>query len=288
MADLLFDRFAVLKLFPQTVEKSKNGDVLRGTDPVGKAYPSRLEDGSTGFRIRFNIQKNVDRTPNYTTIEIYNLGPGSRSDFEQQNSLVVLEAGYGDRSEVIFRGNIARTRTSRSGPDYVTKIEAGDGLFRYNASRVDFSVAAGANFADVINTLKGAFGYGTGEQRGIPANRVIQNGRTFSGPTREQLDEVLESANLEWSVQDGNLVILPQGSASGVPAVLLSPETGLVGIPQQKDRGIEFRSLLNPKIKPYQNVAIVSKFIDGVFRCLTINHVGDTFSGTWETQVEAV
>lgn len=287
MSDQLFDRYAVLKVFPQRVETSPNGNLLVGTDPIGKAYPSRLDDGSPGFRIRFKIEKIIEPTPNPTSIFIYNLGPDSRALFEQVNNRIILEAGYGDRAEIIFRGNVSRTRTRRDGPDYVTQIEAADGLHEYTNARVDFSVNAGANFADVITTLKGALGVGDGEQRGIPANRVIQNGRTFSGPVRKQLDEVLDKEGLDWSIQDGSLVILPRGAASGTPALLLSPSTGLIGIPEQKDAGIEFKSLLNPKIKPFQRVAIASKFIDGTFRCLTVNHIGDTFSGPWETQVEA-
>lgn len=286
MANELFDRFAVLKVFPNRVRAGSTGVRLEETDPEGQAYPSRLEDGSPGFRIRFKVNKIIENTPNQNSIWIYNLGPDSRGIFGQINNTVILEAGYGDQSEVIFRGNISRTRTRKVGPDYVTHVECGDGLFAWTNSRIDVAFNAGTNIKDMVNTLKGALGVGSGEQREVPS-KTIPNGRVFSGPTRNHLSEVLENEEMDWSIQDGNLVILPKGASSGVPAILLSPSTGLVGIPEQKDVGIEFKALLNPKIKPFQNVVILSKFVNGTYRCLKVAHQGDTFSGQWETQVEA-
>jgi len=284
--ELLFERSAILKVFPNDVASSGTGLKINNTDPIGRAYPSRLDDGSPGFRIRFKVDKIVEPTPNPTSIYIYNLGPDSRAFFEQINNTIILEAGYLNSTEIIFRGNISRTRTRKVGPDYITQIEAADGLFETQNSRIDVSFGAGVNIKDMVTTLTSALGVNTGEKDGVP-NKTINHGRVFSGPTKNHLTEILGSEGLEWSIQDGGLVILPRGSASGTPALVLSPETGLLGIPEKMDVGIQFKALLNPKIKPFQNVLLQSKFINGVFRSVKVTHNGDTFEGPWQTDVEA-
>lgn len=287
MSEFLFDRIGILRLIPNQVTQVEAGVLRANPQPtLAKEYRSRLEDGSPGFRIRFSVNKISEPTPNTTSIFIYNLSSESRALFQQINNTVELEAGYGDSPELIFRGNIQRTRTRKIGPDYVTQIEAGDGLFNYTNSRIDVSVGAGVNYKDVVKTLTDAFGLAKGEQTGIPSKQIL-NGRVLSGPVRDQLSQVLGSEDLDWSIQDGGLVILPKNAASGTPAFVLSPDTGLLGIPEQKDAGIEFKSLLMPKLRPFQSVVVLSKFINGTYRCLNVTHDGDTFEGPWETKVEA-
>lgn len=284
-----FNRIAVLKVFQTVVSAAATGALsLSQVDQVGTAFPSVQADGSPGYRIRFRVDKVVEVTPNPTSIFIHNLGPDSRALFTP-NAVLVLEAGYAQSSEVIFRGNISRVRTRKEGVDYVTQIEAADGLFAVQNSKIDQSFRQAVSAQSVIDTLVGALGTG-GVERGqvsVPRPDVYSQGVVLSGRAVEQLRRVCDRSDLQFSIQDGKVMILPIGASNGTPAFVISSDTGMVGIPEKRDVGISFRALLNPKLMPFQPVILVSRFINGAFTAAKVIHTGDSAGGPWHSEVEA-
>lgn len=273
----LFDRFAVLNF---GMEGSK-----------GQSYASRIysqdpaDTGSPGFRISFKIEKDASSTVNKAEIRIYNLTSNSRGLAENPKNLIELFAGYGKEPKLLFRGNPSRIISSIGGPETITAFEVGDGLKSFQDSRVDVSFKQGTPARDVFQTLTNAMGLARGEQKDIP-QKAFPGGLSLSGPVREHMDYLTNKLDLEWSIQNGAVQILPKGKSTSQAAFLLSSETGLIGSPNKKDKGLECVSLLQPEINPGRTVEIKSKFVNGQFRVEKVSHEGDTSDTAWFTRIE--
>jgi hypothetical protein len=240
-----------------------------------------------GLRVKFSIEKSDESYPNKASISIYNLNPSSRAEVEKKGLALVLSVGYGLELEDIFNGDIARPITVLEGPDYVTTFEVGDGEKAFQSSRVDVTYKEGTSMKDIFQGLATSLGQTIKDFSQIGPEKIL-NGLSLSGLSRSHLDELTAKSGLEWSIQDNALQVIKKGGSTNEQAVLLSPESGLIGIPKKKAEGIEFSSLLMPSIRPGRKVMLQSKFISGVFRCEKVTHKGDTHENDWFTTVEAV
>lgn len=263
-----------------------------------------------GLRFKFQIEKTSDPTPNKAKIQIYNLAPATRASLENKKITTILSAGYGriiDRSvntmANIFRGDGLKSYTSKEGADYITHIETADGFNGFTLGNIDQSFAEGVKGSTIVDALISSMGLGKGDTSGLPENLDYLNGFVASGLSRDVLDDVVDKAEAEWSIQDGQVQILPKGQPNREEAVLLASaygpdrvNTGIVGSPtrsgfqnsaNKKDSGIEFVSLLQPEIRPGRRVRIETREVLGTFVCRKVTHEGDTRSGPWHTKGEA-
>lgn len=267
----------------------------------GQVDPLQIQ----GLRIVFKIEKTLEKTPNNSTIDVYNLSEKSRAVFEQKNAATRLTAGYGTRAKDIFLGDIGSVVTKRSGADLITSVEAADGLLEYQTKEVDLSFSAGSKVGSVFEQLVTAFGLSKGEIQGLDTNDEYLNGVSFAGKVHTALDTVIgKQPNLAWSIQDGQVQVLPKSSGSTRPAVVLTPETGLVGSPFKRavlnldiakkiegkdaENGVTLKSLLNPEIVPGRLIDLRSQFVTGVFKVEKVTHSGDTHAATFYSDVEAI
>lgn len=258
-----------------------------------------------GLRIVFKIEKTLEKTPNNSMIEVYNLSPQSRAAFEQKNAAIRVTAGYGDRAADIFIGDIAKVITKRSGADIITSVEAQDGLLAYQTKEADLSFAAGSKVGDILNQLTQAFGLTKGEVQGVDEGDEYLNGASFSGKVHAQLDALLgKQPGVEWSIQDNQLQILPKSKGSSRPAIFLSPDTGLVGSPfkqvvlnqdiakkkegKEVENGLTLKSLINADIVPGRLIKVEAQFVNGLFKVQKVVHAGDTHAVTFYSDVEAI
>jgi hypothetical protein len=293
-----FDRIAVLKIFQRQAVTTGPSPSLLNVDPIGTAFPSKLSNGDPGFRIKFHIEKVTGPVPvpNPSVIHIYNLGKTSRAIVSKLNNLLVLEAGYGTSPQTIFSGNVSYAVTKKEGPDYVTEIHAADGLFAFQNSLINTSFSQSTPTASVLTTLISALnsaGIKTGISTGVPTS-MYNKGVVLSGRVVDLLKDVCEKNDLSWTIEDGAVNIVPYGGALTKPVVILSPSTGLIGIPELREvdstgKGslVSFKCLLNPQLGTFQLITILSKFINGIYTTAKIIHSGDTFGLEWYTEGEA-
>lgn len=253
--------------------------------------------GQQGFtyrdlRVGFKVSKSLDSKPNKGEIKVYNLTKDNRAKAEQSGNVIILKAGYGEQLETIFTGDVARAKTELQGTDYVTTFELGDGETQYRYSRAEISFAKGTDVKDAITTVLGMVGAALGDISGLTPQKLLSP-LVISGDVRKHLDSLAVRQNFEWSIQDDQYQILGKGKTTKEEAVLLSSDTGLVGIPKNrfgdKDqaKGIEFDALLNGKIKPGRKVVFASPTVQGTYRVEKVTFLGDNFDKDFYVRGEA-
>lgn len=264
------------------------------------------------LRIAFRIEKSTEKEPTPAEISVWNLSPQTRAKFLRQSSTpVILQAGYVDTVAKIFSGDIARNgiSTVRDGPDWVTTFRAGDGLKVYTEKRVRETFGPGTRFEDVVKRLTDqlaknfkdawsrAKSSASAASRKVGARSRLEvftefvNGTTLSGSVQSELDRLLKSVGLEWSIQDGEIQILAPGEFLPDAPVFLSTATGLIGSPEpgkptRNGSGVEvtttkFRSLLQPSIRPRLQARLETATVKGTYGVIKVSHVGDTHGQEW-------
>lgn len=256
----------------------------------------------TGLRMAFKVKKTTKTEPNTCELRIYNLAEKTRSRLQSKAIPVVLSAGYQDNAAIIFQGDARTIDHVRDNADWITLVRCGDGERAYQWAHFSESFAPGTPVADVIRAAAQALGVNTGNldaelAKGDFRGRLTEfaHGYTAHGKASQELDKLLRTCGFSWSVQDGALQLLRGDAAAPGRAVLLTPETGLVGSPEHnapdktnRPPRVKFRSLLQPSIRCGGAVELRAAGVKGQFRVEALEHGGDTHGGEWYTNAEGL
>lgn len=227
---------------------------------VGPAGGAGLDFGE--FKVAFRVERGDVQTPNSCDVRIFNVRDdvASQISTKEFNTLRV-QAGYGGNFGLIFQGEIKQVRIGRSdAKDSYVDITAADGDSAYNYAFSAFTLAKSSTQEDGLKGFlqdMARHAITPGYAPRPPTNPRIR-GRTYYGMTRDQLRQYAKANNMIWSLQDSKLTMVPRQSYIPGNAVLISPQTGLIGVPEQTQNGIETRVLLNPQIKIGQLVKLQS------------------------------
>jgi hypothetical protein len=248
------------------------------------------------LRISFSVEKRVKGQPNKAEITVYNLSENTRKNITVVNNRVLLYAGY-DEPGLLFFGDITKVEHSRVNEQWSTKIQATDGGQKLRETRVSESFKEGATGEQVINRLANLIGIPVGELS-VDLGDAFANGFSAVGPAKDIIDTLSKKFGFDWSVQNNELQIINKDSSTQQDAVLLTPETGLIGTPQpvtkdaqkldlssQNDK-FTARTLIDSRLTPGRKVQIESREVNGLFRVDTIGYVGDTHGNDWYSDIE--
>lgn len=258
----------------------------------------------SGLRIQFRASKSLQAKPNAMELAVYNLSRETIAAASAPGAQVMLSAGYEGASRLIFLGDMDSVTTERSGADWVTRMQAGDGLDAARLGRRFEAMAKGLKVGDLVERMAGQMSVAAEDaKQKIRAEGVrsgfesFVNGLVTQGSVHEQFNRIAEAFGYDWTVQDGALVLLREGEGDGRDAVVLSADTGLVGSPvlgkQPTPTGgvrdvLKLRSLLNGDIQPGRVLKVQAQRLEGWWVCESVQHVGDTHGQDWYSDVEAV
>lgn len=291
---LLFDRNAAVTF-------GTAGDHIRWHYSNSWLQPATIDEVPfdvtvSGIRIAFDIKKNTEVNTNKAKVILYNLKEDHRALLQKgQNQVVVLEAGYQKDLQQLFVGDIKRSTSFKSGPDWITEIIAADGDKGLKDAFINKTFGPGIDYdtivEDMIKTMtdtgrlvKGAFD----SIKTFLKSQRTQHGITLSGKTKEELVKILKSFNYELSIQDGEIQITDPDATVDPVAFKFSPQTGLIGSPRRREGGIELKSLIvSPKIVPGSVINVESRYITGFFKAKNVNYKGDTHDNPWYLNIEA-
>lgn len=245
------------------------------------------------LQVTFSIERTLRRRPGRAEIKIYNLSREHRRQLEQRAEGTIfaeLHAGYVGATPMIFRGELFRASSERKGADLVTMVKSRDGHSGHGA-RVSRSHRPGVGWGAVVRDLVGSLGVGEGNLPDFLGSTMggvsrFEHGATISGHAGDELDRLMTSAGLEWSVQDGALQVLRRGEGLTRPAVRVSAGTGLVGSPVADEHGkLKVIAKITAGLTPGALISLESEDHTGTFRIEQAAYKGDFHGKDWHVEM---
>jgi len=249
------------------------------------------------FSLFFNINRSTMATVNDASIQIYNLSKQTRDlifqDWFNQAVYrrVILEAGYGDKLNVIFSGNLFRAQSRRNGADIITELYAFDGGFDTYRTQSHITLAAGTKQSDLAKTLISDFAQvKLGAITENAMNTVFKRPVSVSGNTYQNM---LKYFDKEFFIDNEVAHVLGTSDILDVGDIpVLSAENGLLESPIREDARLSAKMLFMPDIQIGQAAELNAKVMtnyNGQFKVIGIRHVGlisEAIGGDCYTQID--
>lgn len=261
----------------------------------------------SNLEVHFSIRHPALATPKIAEIKIFNLSESTMQEIQHEFTQVQLTAGYQDQSGILFSGQIAQTKRGREA-DAVNNflyVYGQDSDQAYNYAVINKTIASGYSHSDVCKAIGDSFAeYGATQAPlpTFPAQRYPR-GRTLYGATKDHARVLAGSTGFNWSLDLAEFRMQQQHGSTSTEAIVLTPATGLLGVPEQTINGISARCLLNSSIKIDSMVQIDKGLInpttlnfqytavnflpklsrDGIYRVLYVEHYGNTRGDEWDT-----
>lgn len=262
---------------------------------AGQAGKAGFEIGGgkpAPLHISFAAQKTDLQSQNTAKVSVWNLNDQHLSELNKDDCVVTLKAGYGSTMPLIFTGVVTYATTALDGADRCTDIELVDNRIEIRDTYVTLSYSGKVNTKTLIQDAA--------DQMGVAVTfsynakfADLPNGFSFVGPARDVLTKACKSSGLAWSIQNGVLQVKKPGDVMSQEVYLLTPDTGLIGIPKRvlisgdegtsaAKHGWDVEYLMNAAINIDDFVRLESKMVTGFFRVYSLDIEGDNVSGVWQ------
>lgn len=262
-----------------TIQFGRVCRLVLGNDGTGVDY--------SGLRVRFNIKKTSDSSANEAKIELYNVNPEHASLLLEKGAEILLMAGYEGNEQMIFTGQVRRGKNRAEGTDRIILLETGDGDKAINDATVNKTFTKGSTDDQIIKECKDCMGVPTGHQDAVKA-KPRARGKTISGKASKELTKVAVKHEAQWSIQDGQLLMLKGDNTRPNATFLISDDTGMLGSPEQTEDGVKVTTLLNPAYLIGGVAKIEAISYQGGIRIESIEHSGDTHGSEWSSKLEGI
>jgi hypothetical protein len=248
-------------------------DPLDITAPATTQQPAQQDRGIdlSNLRCRFNVNKTTNQSPNVFFARVYNLSPTTLAKV-LEFTRVQVHAGYRYANYgMIFDGRVVQYRRGKENPvDTYLEIHAGDGDGAVNEAMFYGVTHPGTKVAKLVQDLQAAqkkYDQDLKDPAPLPKDaydQYIRKTRLDFGQVRNIQRELDNAWETQHGIDNGLPVIIPKGAYRTGEAVVLSPKTGLVGLPEVTPQGIQAKCLLNPRIVLGGLVKIDNSVLSGV------------------------
>jgi hypothetical protein len=251
-------------------------------------------------RIVFNVLLTAQRSANKATISLANLDVESIGILDSDGAVVTLSAGFEALSGLIFQGSIAKrgvttersdqpirsTVSTRDGATRITTIEAGEGEFELQNTRVNHSFSRRTTNRVIFQQLADDLNLTLFDASLIDL-LTYSGGWPYQGRASGALDSLVRDIGAQWSIQAGQLLILKPNQNTAETVYVISPQSGLLGVPSKTKDGIELTTLLLAPLRPGRRIQVESNTVSGLYRIDEVNHKGDTRPGRFTSSIKA-
>lgn len=265
-------------------------------DGAGDRMTRQFQKAVHVLRVDFDIELTKSRDANKATISIFNLSEDTRNKISKRNGYVSLSAGYQNNLLEIFTGDISKVTHKKDGTEFITEIKAEDGRALMSRARIALMLTFDVTFERAVDEVLSAGGFNRGNvDSAISTLRsrghkfpTYPEGITLFGKCSDMLERLFRDANLRWSLQSGQVLVLDKRLDSASRVIKISKASGLLGTPEVGDKGkMTVETQLQGRIKPGIDYVLHSRMFDGRYRADKVRHVGSTFGTDWKTVIES-
>lgn len=268
--------------------------------------------GEAALHCKFNVTSS-QAVPTYGDITIYNLNERTVSRITKEGARVVVMAGYKNGNYgMVWNGNLFSFMEYRENvTDKVLLLHCMQGK-----DVIAPTFVIGTLTEKTGKTMKDRVSYLTRQMNvGLYENDTLRNEKAeltkpfiLFGDYEKYLRDEAKTYGCQRTVTKDNKYCISNIITEVKPdeEIVISPSSGLIGIPTQVPKGISFRTLLDPRllfdIPPMQiridNSEIkampmmygsVPEWLDeyGRYKVISVTHTGDTRGQEWYSDVEA-
>ncbi|MGJ5719644.1 phage protein [Morganella sp. B601] len=246
----------------------------------------------TNLRIAFSVEKTLTSEPNPAVIRVWNLNGSNRNLITSKiyNRLSLSVAYKGDELRMIYKGDITDVVTLRDGTDFITEMTCGDGHSAYTKAKVNKTLKAGSTDKDIMNEAAKSMGTEKGVVS-LPKDRALPRGKVITGNARDVMHKVGRNNNADWSIQDGQVTVLPKDKVvSDNEGFVVSQTTGMINSPEKTDNGLQITMLCNAalRIGGLVRVESIMPEYNGDYKITELEHTGDFMGDDWYTKITCV
>jgi hypothetical protein len=232
------------------------------------------------FTLNINIKRDTLASANKGQFSIINLGPSTRARiFKDRYDFaaywqIQLNAGYGDRLETVFQGNIYEASSVKNGTEWTTSIDAFDGIHAIQNGFTAQTIQAGTSrqnilervFNDFPNLVRGAIGQEVLQSDPEPRGKVL------FGPTAEVLTQETDN---RFFIDNEQINVLGDDEILPGEAVVLA-EDQLLSTPKRRETFLDVETLFFPKAQIATACALNSleSFYNGIYKIAGLSHQG--------------
>ena len=180
---------------------------------------------------------------------------GSQYNQMYQNSISVLAGDDETGQNLVWSGTIVYAYVdAQAMPDVSFRISSLPGAFQAAKPIPPLSIRGSADASQMMKSLAGQMGFSF-EDAGV---KVKLANPSYPGTAWTQALAIARDGAFDVGIDRGTMVITPAGKARDGDAVLISPQTGMVGYPFFQQAFVLVRVLYNPAVKYQGKVQIQS------------------------------
>ena len=232
-------------------------------------------------RISFEVNREADATQTTGHVNVYNLSPETAQRIYQRGDDIRIEAGYPDTIATVFEGSVQRVRRHRQNLAHITHITLGDEIRK---RRLLGGVTTRSYFGPVplrqiiTDIVTQDLKLTIGPLDAISPYIHVPN-FSWTGGSAHCLTYTLGQYSLHWYEDDGVVRVRNGERQPDTTLVTVSPDTGLIGTPQETEEGVEVTMFLNPEVQRGGILALRSDALTGRYRVVALRHSADN----WES-----
>lgn len=256
------------------------------------------------FRVTFLSRMRYTDKLSFLDLGIYNL---SRETNIEQGKEIVLNAGYDEEFDQIFRGRIITVLKEREGANIITRLLCRSGASDVRPS-ISLSFGQNSEIVDVLQSIAKQLGVSLNIDREQfkNANKLIR-GFNAQGDMLKILDSLAYQFCFNWIHSADALIIDRKDKPSKGNLREVSLFTGMIGVPEAEgDIGgyfVRVNMKLSPRIHIRSTIDLKSEYasystgnfyitppenggkVSGKYKVIELVHRGDSWGERWQTEI---
>lgn len=258
------------------------------------------------FKCTFEILHDFGGSNSYADIAIYNLKAETANKVNLKGKPISFKAGYEDSIDNIFSGTIKNVLYERQGPTTITRLICFGGKLVEDQTQINETPGKDSIVTELIRKCVKAMDYPVViDDSQFDDIEPYAYGYQLSGDPRVYLDKLSKAHKFNYVLENGRMIVLREGYARQGDTHIVSQFTGMEGIPEITENGVDVTIRLNPKIRIGGKFRIESKlatfnfsnlyFVDvpesagqGDHKIFKLTYSGDSKGDSWSVKINGI